>query len=376
MNSLGQDLSRDRVSDSKPGRRTAPAYESIYNRIRGNILRGDWSAGQRVPTEQGLADEFQVSVGTIRKTQELLVQEGLLVKQQGRGTFVADDVAGQRRVLWVCGLDVFDGDVSSFYTEFLDACNRAGRDQGLSIEPAWVSHIRPDESEPYMGAEAEARYAGYIFVGCEWPKHPLLHHVADRGLPYAHIEHWDHRPCGVLIDIAQGVRLGVEQLHAEGCEKITVLGFEEHLGQLDSLLTELGVARLAAPTGERTSDVERNGAVVMDAFQPTEAAEGLLILDDIIARGATRALLGRGGSAGQGLRVAVMSSRRSVIPLGLPVTHIVHDSQRVADASVDLLGQQMGTHVKPAGAVVPFEIWAEAEAASASETVVASQVLS
>lgn len=51
---------------------------------------GAWKPHESIPNEHDLAHEFGVSVGTIRKAIELLVKERLVVRRQGRGTFIVD----------------------------------------------------------------------------------------------------------------------------------------------------------------------------------------------------------------------------------------------------------------------------------------------
>lgn len=63
-------------------------YEQIRQEIQQRLAQGIWQVGDPIPSEQILAEEFNVSVGTIRKAIELLVSGGLLVKIQGKGTFV------------------------------------------------------------------------------------------------------------------------------------------------------------------------------------------------------------------------------------------------------------------------------------------------
>jgi GntR family transcriptional regulator len=59
--------------------------EIIKTRIAENI----WSLGMMIPSENELAREFDISVGTVKKALGLLVQEGVLFRRQGKGTFVA-----------------------------------------------------------------------------------------------------------------------------------------------------------------------------------------------------------------------------------------------------------------------------------------------
>ena len=50
---------------------------------------GEWRPGQLIPSEQELAARFSVSQGTVRKAVDELATENLLVRKQGKGTFVA-----------------------------------------------------------------------------------------------------------------------------------------------------------------------------------------------------------------------------------------------------------------------------------------------
>ena len=53
------------------------------------LATGEWKPGAAIPTETRLKDEFGVAIGTIRRAVDELVAQNMLVRQQGRGTFVA-----------------------------------------------------------------------------------------------------------------------------------------------------------------------------------------------------------------------------------------------------------------------------------------------
>lgn len=65
-----------------------PLYVQLMAEIKNMIRTGKYAAGDRIPTEPELAEMYGVSRITVRKTIELLCQEGYLTKQQGKGTFV------------------------------------------------------------------------------------------------------------------------------------------------------------------------------------------------------------------------------------------------------------------------------------------------
>src|SRR3546814_15101513 len=66
---------------------------SLYQQIKGLLLqsldRGEWKPGEAIPSELELAARFQVSQGTVRKAIDELASENLLLRRQGKGTFVA-----------------------------------------------------------------------------------------------------------------------------------------------------------------------------------------------------------------------------------------------------------------------------------------------
>ena len=66
-----------------------PLYEQIKHKILIALEQGLWKAGELIPSEFDLASLYQVSQGTIRKALEELVQQQLLIRRQGSGTFVA-----------------------------------------------------------------------------------------------------------------------------------------------------------------------------------------------------------------------------------------------------------------------------------------------
>jgi GntR family transcriptional regulator len=53
------------------------------------LTRGEWKPGEAIPAERRLSERFGISIGTVRKAIDELVDENLLIRQQGRGTFVA-----------------------------------------------------------------------------------------------------------------------------------------------------------------------------------------------------------------------------------------------------------------------------------------------
>lgn len=81
------------VSMMRPSPADSPTFSPLYRQIKGLILQaldnGEWQPGAAIPSETELATRFSVSQGTVRKAIDELAAENLLVRRQGKGTFVA-----------------------------------------------------------------------------------------------------------------------------------------------------------------------------------------------------------------------------------------------------------------------------------------------
>lgn len=70
-----------------------PSFSPLYRQIKSLITRslqaGEWRPGDAIPSEMDLASRFGVSQGTVRKAIDELASENLLVRRQGKGTFVS-----------------------------------------------------------------------------------------------------------------------------------------------------------------------------------------------------------------------------------------------------------------------------------------------
>jgi len=67
----------------------SPLYRRVEDRILKDLAAGQWRSGEPIPAETKLAKRFDVSIGTVRKAIGELVARQILVRHQGRGTFVA-----------------------------------------------------------------------------------------------------------------------------------------------------------------------------------------------------------------------------------------------------------------------------------------------
>ena len=80
----------------------APLYEYLYRCIRGDILDGTLTAGERLPSKRALAEHLHISVMTVEGAYQQLEAEGYIYSVAGKGSFVsgtADADAARRASL-------------------------------------------------------------------------------------------------------------------------------------------------------------------------------------------------------------------------------------------------------------------------------------
>ncbi|MDY0393874.1 GntR family transcriptional regulator [Virgibacillus halophilus] len=66
-----------------------PFYYQLKEILKENIIAGEWVPGDKIPSENELRFTYQISRNTVKKALDDMVQEGLLNRVQGKGTFVS-----------------------------------------------------------------------------------------------------------------------------------------------------------------------------------------------------------------------------------------------------------------------------------------------
>ena len=115
-----------------------PAFSPLYQQIKGLITQdlqdGLWKPGEVIPSEFELAARFKVSQGTVRKAIDELAADNLLVRRQGRGTFVATH-AEQNTQYRFLRLTPDDGGRRALQRRLLECRRaRAGADVARALE--------------------------------------------------------------------------------------------------------------------------------------------------------------------------------------------------------------------------------------------------
>ena len=96
-------------------------YQLIAEDIRNAIIRGELTIGKQLPTEMETVKKYSTSRPTVTKAMEVLVSQGYIVREQGRGSFVADrDKEMKVRTMKVISLILPFGSESSYHRTELE----------------------------------------------------------------------------------------------------------------------------------------------------------------------------------------------------------------------------------------------------------------
>lgn len=178
-----------------------PAFSPLYQQIKALILQGleqgEWRPGEAIPSEFELAARFKVSQGTVRKAVDELATEHLLVRRQGRGTFVATHAEQQVQYRFLrlhpdCGSAAGEGPAERDFVE----CRRTR----ASAEVARALGLRTGDA--VLQSRRLLRFGGVpTILEDSWlPAGPFKGLTAERLMAY-------HGPMYALFESEFGVRM-------------------------------------------------------------------------------------------------------------------------------------------------------------------------
>ena len=112
----------------------APKYLRLRNSLAAAICDGRWKAGARIPTEDRLTEATGLSLGTVQKALKVLADDGLVVRRQGMGTFVASGESPMNAPFYHCRFLDNDGQQLPIFSKFARRRAAAGKGQ-------WSKHF-------------------------------------------------------------------------------------------------------------------------------------------------------------------------------------------------------------------------------------------
>ncbi|ANY66888.1 hypothetical protein BBD42_10725 [Paenibacillus sp. BIHB 4019] len=225
-----------------------PRYEQMYLMLREKIQIGDYTVGDRIPSEKELMEEFSVSRITSKKALDMLVQDGYIMRQPGRGSFViehaiqeqgealpaqdqaAQAVASVRTQQIVLGL-IMEDFSDSYGKEMLSEMERTAQALGVYLMLR-ISFSQPDVEEKAIQMLRQYGVDGLIIYPTRGQNFSpeILKLVIDK-FPHVLVDRylkWTDTTA-ISSDNVEAARMGVQHLFNYG---------HRHIGLLASRVTD------------------------------------------------------------------------------------------------------------------------------------------
>jgi DNA-binding LacI/PurR family transcriptional regulator len=310
-----------------------------------------------------LCEELDVAIATLDSALASLEEAGVITRRRGSGIFVGSGIS-QKTVGVVFGINIFEAGASPVFREILRQCQRRAEIHNERFS----FYIDIDQWDNRSGAHpmsmhsdlvqdlSAQRLTGALLL---WPKDAEQDRwIRGYNLPVISLECDSlQKMGGVRLDYASLQDIATDELIKKGCRRI---GFIQNLRDLPVPVARLSacgavshsewVWRPTRPLLEMTSTNEEIGFQAAKRMFGSSSSscgipDGLVILDDMMTRGALVALRKHGLQLGKDVHVATHANKGSSILYGYEdeLTLVEFDPVEVVESLFEMLESQWGT---------------------------------
>ena len=311
--------------------------------------------GERLPIGQDLAAEFRVDMVTVKRALAELVAEGLIVRRPRHGTFATERVASLKKILWVTAVAPHQS-TSQYWSDHVRFVERNLADRGYSMDLFWRGPKTDEQLAALVDGEWLDAYLGFGFLTAL--DNPFCEKIVGKGLPHVAVGEKSVAN-GVKLDVEHIETKALRHLAAKGHRRVSCFIHGQRSADAPSAFNRNMKVEFTecCGSGVGQAEIEANSYhVARKQIDEDRLAPAVLVTDDVVARGVTRAILNARSRLPDVLDVVVVCGRQEIIPLGLPVTYLAHDVEWEAGEAVRILIDQIeGISSGPAMVVSPYE---------------------
>ena len=205
---------------------STPLYQSVYEGVRKAILKGEYSLGECIPTEKELCSSYHVSRVTVKTALMQLVDEGVLDRKRGKGTFVISRPHPRDQAEATRSIGLIVGGISDSYgLELFSTLERLAARHGYSLIVK-SSHENQEREEQCLEELLSMGVQGILIIPVQvefydarlisliYANYPIV--VIDRKL-------LSIRSCFCGIDNVEAARIAARYLIDHGHENISLV---------------------------------------------------------------------------------------------------------------------------------------------------------
>jgi LacI family transcriptional regulator len=190
-----------------------PLYLMLAEQLREKIRTKELKVGDRLPTFAEMRDKFGVTLGTVERTYSFLEKEGLIERQQGRGTFVAQQKRKLTGNLGVIGCELLRQQQMAYYSQLMRGMEEAAMQNG--------QHLLFLGTDLDLDVRSCEKVDGVLVVGIDLIDEFLT--KLPPGLATVAVLNAAEGIPSVIADDYQGAKLAVKYLLSHGHTRIACL---------------------------------------------------------------------------------------------------------------------------------------------------------
>jgi len=283
----------------------APLSTQIKNIIRRRIEGGEFSPSMRIPPEQKLAEEFEVSRMTVREAIIELVNEDLLYRRVGKGTFIAEPSSVKERVLNI-GIVVYAPALQSgkFWSEIIRGMDTEGHAGNLNLVMIPFDEDTDIDADSFCLNVMKTKQLQGLVITDEQISDENIFNLKKERKSIVLMDRYspsDSIPC-INLDYSEAIFQSVDYLVKVGHEKVAYLGLE--FSKYKTEREKLNSYKLALEKNGLTYDEKfvkegdflgSNGSVLtLELLSLSKPPTAIVTADDSLAIGAIHAIRNKG----------------------------------------------------------------------------------
>jgi len=326
--------------------RANPKYRQLKEILREEINKRKLRPGDRIPSEERIAEKYGVSLGTVRQAMAELANEGLIYKEQGRGTFVAEKKRGKTFTIGLLLTDIGN----PFFSQIARSIQEKAHLLGYSM----IYYNTNDQ----LSREAESidmlikrRVDGVILVPVlKDGEEKLMQKLRGNDISFVYLDRYLNEPASdyIIVDNFCGVRQSMEYLISLGHKRIGCISaqpytwvLEQRVKAYKKIVRENNLAMEDSLVQISDLPDDKGGYDAANKlFSMKNRPTAIFATNDIIAIGAYKAAKDKGIRIPQDLSLVGFDDIEVSSHLEVPLTTVSQPINKMGEMAVKILAEK------------------------------------